>query len=113
MPGNRLVIPRISRTGTSATSQAILTPRPAGAGTQARPRRFPHLALDRRRELQRARDDLSLVLVHEGDVRLRNGRVDLPDAHPAVREREQQVGVALERAVLDGLRDLHDAEVDA
>src|SRR5690349_7764165 len=81
-PGNRFVMPRISRTVEASTAEDSMEA--AGAKLQGRGR------------LDLARDDLGLQLVHLVDERLRYGRVDLADAHAAVLEVEEQVAAALE-----------------
>src|SRR5690349_14353504 len=58
-------------------------------------------------------DDVRLVGVHQLDVRLRHGRVDLADAHAAVLQVEEQVAAGLEPAVLRLVDRLEDAVVDA
>src|SRR6185503_1382595 len=62
-----------------------------------------------RRDVQLLLDDVRLVGVHQRDVRLRHGRVDLAHAHAAVLEVEEQVAAALEPlaglGLLDGLVD--------
>src|SRR5581483_4345939 len=112
MPGNSLVIPRISRTGAwEFTWYAILAGWPPGS--VGRPRRDPVALRERRRHLERARDDLLLVAVHQGDVGLRHRGVDLADAHAAVLQVEEEVGAAGELPVGDLLDRLVDAVVDA
>jgi hypothetical protein len=56
--------------------------------------------LDRRRDLEVARDDPLLDAVHLVDQRLRHRGVDIADADAAVGERELEVLVAVELAVL-------------
>src|SRR5215475_504388 len=101
-PGNRFVMPLSSRTVEGSTATAGDS-REAADGA----------LLERSRDLDLARDDLLLQLVHLVDQRLRHGRVDLADVHAAVLQVEQQVVAALELALRDQLRGLKDAVVDA
>src|SRR5206468_10421828 len=69
-----------------------------------------------RRWLHLPVDDVLLELVHLVDQVLRDGRVDLPDIHAAVREIEVEVGSALElpvRNLLDGVEDTGVDPLDA
>src|SRR5215210_1900832 len=99
-PGNRFVTPRISRTVEAST---------AGDSMKVRPR----ARLQRRGDLDLARDDLRLQGVQLVDHLLRHRRVDLPDVHAAVLQVEEQVGAALELAVAHLLDRLKDAVVDS
>ena len=117
MPGNRFVIPRISRTGSSVTRPRSYPGTRQRGGHRARPSPVSPIRLGAieiaGRNLQRAGDDLRLVAVHQLDVRRGHGRVDLADAHAAVLQVEDQVGAALELALLLLLGDGEDAVVDA
>src|SRR5438552_14859665 len=120
MPGNCLVIPRISRTIglASVTGGRFYGPRDAkGAGrdpplSDASSRRGP---LERRRHLQLAGDDPGLELVRHRDRRLRHGRVDPAETDAAVLEVEVRVVARMckERAGLLLLGDRVDARIDA
>src|SRR5437588_11120494 len=96
MPGKRFVIPRISRTA-AASTRAILRRK---AGPEAR-LSIPPLrpALEVGRDVQLARDDQALVLVHELQV-WPCDRVGLPDGHAVVLQVEEEVGATLEVAEL-------------
>src|SRR5262245_50152836 len=86
------------------------------AGPQARPSRTSasfRLRRELRRNLQLLLDDLGLVAVHQLDVRLRHGRVDLADAHALVLQVEEQVATLLEAAELGLLDGLVDPVADA
>src|SRR5215210_6132022 len=75
-------------------------------------RSLPARLLEPGRNLERAGDDLRLVAVHQRDVRLRHGRIDLAHADAVVLEVEDEVAATLELAGLD-LRDrLVDTVVD-
>src|SRR3954447_21525872 len=116
MPGNSFLIPRISRTSSFAATpltRADPNPETRGAGTRARPSLpDPAAPLQRGRHLQLAGDDLRLVAVHQRDVRLRHGRVDLADRQSPVLQVEVQVGAALELAGELRLDDADHAVVD-
>src|SRR5580765_1626350 len=101
-PGNRLVMPRSSRTVEGSTATAADSREAAGGAL-----------LERRGDLDLARDDLLLQLVHLFDEGLRHRRVDLADVHAAVLEVEEQVASAPELVLGDELRGLEDAVVDA
>src|ERR1051325_7490246 len=98
-PGNRFVMPLISRTGEAST---------AGDSTAG----YRRALLDGGRDLDLARDDLLLDPVHLVDQRLGHRGVDLAEAHAAVRKGELEVLVALEVAVHRRLDHVEDAEVD-
>src|SRR5690242_12271635 len=98
-PGNAFLIPRISRTVEASTAEDSMEV--VGAGLQ------------RSGDLDLARDDLLLQLVHLVDEVLRDGGVDLPDVHAAVLQVEEQVVAALELTLRDLLRRVEDAVVDA
>src|SRR5438067_1805072 len=94
-PGNRFVMPRISRTVAASTAHDS-----------------KDLLLKRRGDLEPARDDLLPDLVHLVDEHPWQRGIDLAHAHAAVRKGELQVVVALELACLGRLDHVEDAEVD-
>src|SRR3954463_7493996 len=96
MPGNRFVMPRISRTVEASTARDSMAVALQGGG-----------------DLHVPVDDLLLELVHLVDELLRNGRVDLADRHAAVLQVEEQVAAAPELVLGDLLGRLEDAVVDA
>src|SRR5438105_2008939 len=110
MPGNSFVIPRISRTS-SPGIQGDPNQEPRWGWVAPPPSR--ERLRKSRRELQRPGDDLRLVLIHQGDIRLRHGRVDLADAHAPVLQVEDEVVATVPLAVLDLLDRVEDAGVDS
>src|SRR3954447_21252400 len=105
IPGKRFVMPRNSRTGASSMR------RDCRGGPGDPPLRT--CLLDRVRDVRdRAGLDLVLHLLHLRDDRGGHLRVDLADAGTAVRDIEELVRAALERAVLDGLDRVEHAYVD-
>src|SRR5437763_5532338 len=80
-PGNRFVMPRISRTVAASTAHDS-----------------KDLLLKRRGDLEPARDDLLPDLVHLVDEHPWHRGIDLAHAHAAVRKGELQVLVAFELA---------------
>src|ERR671918_1640881 len=120
-PGNRLVIPRSSRT----TGRSLIRARFYGsAGEDVRNGKsgpsgplLPVQSLRKRLELARrldpAGDDQGPQLVHLGDERLRDPRVDLADGDAVVLQVEERVDAALVRAPLRGHDGVRDGDVDA
>src|SRR5215831_995620 len=94
-PGNRFVMPRSSRTVEGSAATAGDSREVAGGAP-----------LERRGDLDLARDDLLLQLVHLVDELLGHGRVDLSDVHAAVLQVEDQVAAAPELVLSDELRSL-------
>src|SRR5215218_6033254 len=97
-PGNRFVMPRISRTVEASTAGDSMEV--GGPGLQGRG------------DLDLARDDLPLQLVHLVDERLGHGWVDLADVHALVLQVEEQVAPAPELTLGDLLGRVEDAGVD-
>src|SRR6516165_8227590 len=89
-PGNRFVIPRISRTGASLMRGRLYgcRRRPVSgttrAGAEARPRHSNDVLLEDRGRRDLARDDEPALLVHRRDELLRDLRADLADVLAAV-----------------------------
>src|SRR5215471_17349557 len=103
-PGNSLRMPRISRTSSSLTLtavDAIARRREGEIESPSRRDRQVVLAAERRRRLERAGDDLRLVLVHGVDPRLRHRRADCAHADAAVLQVQSDVRAARE---VTGLR---------
>src|SRR5690242_20988199 len=105
IPGKRFVMPRSSRTGASSI-----------AGDCRGGRGGPPLRaflLDRVRDvLDLSGLDLAADLVHLRHDRRRDLGADLADAGAAVRDVEERVRPALERAVLSRLDRVEHADVD-
>src|SRR5215218_9970066 len=97
-PGNRFVMPRISRTVEASTAGDSMEV--GGPGLQGRG------------DLDLARDDLLLQLVHLVDELLGHGRVDLADGHALVLQVEEQVAAAPELVLGDLVDRREDAVVD-
>src|SRR5215469_3718805 len=102
-PGNSLRMPRISRTSSSLALTAVdaIARRREGEIESPSRRGRQSLAAERRWRLERAGDDLRLVLVHGVDPRLRHRRADRADADAAVLQVQGDVRAARE---VTGLR---------
>src|SRR5436309_10366308 len=125
-PGNRFVMPRISRTVAASTaddSKDLLLKRRGTLSRFTESEGGPNgpalssskqgrLLLQLLRNVKLPGDDLRLDLVHRLDERLRHAGVDLADAHAAVGERELEIVVALELPGLGRLDHVEDTKVD-
>src|SRR5580765_2361907 len=125
-PGNRFVMPRISRTveastdagfyegATGACPVNVAGTSKTTAGPEGPAVRYRcSVSLELARDLELLLDDLHLDRIHLLDERLRHRRVDLADTHAAVLQVEEKVAAGNELPVLHLLDRLVDAVVDS